>query len=242
MKASIIIPTKDRWNKLLKCLKAIRKNTFVSHEVIIIFDGDLNNFKRMKKKSKNYKIICNSEPREYWQCINQGCFLAQGDYIIYLADDIRPRKNWLKYAIELFEKNFKDGIGLVALRTDLDEGHTHAPHGMVSRKFVAMQGFLASPVYRHYFFDTELSLRMQARKKYACTSKIIVNHDKPAKDKKFADKIYSESWKNCWKNDEIQFHLRNPQFVTAMILIQPHQMGKVIQTQLWAKSQMEVEK
>jgi len=236
--ASIIIPTKDRWKKLQKTLKAIVDNTFVNHEVIIIFDGDLKNFKRMaKKKLKTHKLACNNHPREYWQCINQGCFLATGEYIIYLADDIRPRKGWLSHAIETFERNFKDGLGLVALKSDLNEGITHAPHGMVTRKFIAMNGFLAPPVYRHYFFDTELSLRMQAMKRYACTHQIVINHDKPVKDKKFDDKIYSESWKNCWKSDELQFHLRNPQFVTALILVQPDMMDKVMQTQLWARPQ-----
>lgn len=236
MKASIIIPTKNRWEKLQKTLKAIKENTSVSHEVIIIFDGDVENFKKYgKRKPKNYKIVCNTQSREYFHCINQGCYLASGDYIVYLADDIRPMKNWLKHAIGIFEKHFKDGLGLVALRTDLGEGLTHAPHGMVSRKLVAMNGYLFPPAYLHYFGDTELGLRMQEIKRYVPTEKAVLFHDKPAKDKKFIDKTYSESWQRCWKSDELQFHLRNPKFVTAMILATPNILDKVVQTQLWAK-------
>jgi len=233
LKTSIIIPTRNRWEKLQKTLKAIKKNTSVPHEVIIIFDGDENGFKKMKERTE-YKIAYNIEPKEYWRCINQGCFLAQGDYIVYLADDIRPRKDWLKHAIEIFEKNFKDGIGLVALKTDLGEGITHAPHGLVSKTFVASRGYLAPDVYRHYFADTEISLRMQSINRYKCTDRVVLNHDKPQKDKKFADSVYSESWKNCWKNDELQFHLRNPLLVAAMILVMPNDLMKVFQTQLWA--------
>jgi len=234
MKASIIVPTKNRWEKLLRTLKAIKNNTTISHEVIIIFDGDIENSKKLvKEKEKNYKILCNNQSQEYWHCINQGCYLSSGDYIVYLADDIRPRKNWLKHSIEIFEKNFKDGIGLVGLRTDIGEGITHAPHGMVSRKFVAMKGYLAPPVYKHYFCDTELSLRMQKIDKYIPTKKVVLNHDKPTKDRKFQDEVYSESFKNCFKNDEIQFHMRNPELVAGLILIKGNRKRPFMYGQWW---------
>jgi len=236
MKASIILPTKDRWEKLQKSLKAIKQNTSTSYEIIIIFDGDVKNFKKMKRKPKNYKILCNVQSKEYWHCINQGCFLSSGDYITYLADDIRPRKNWLRIAIETFENNFKDGIGIVGLKTDLNEGITHAPHGLVSRKLVAMNGYLSPPdVYFHYFGDTELSLRMQKINKYVCTDEIVLNHDKPAKDKKFQDKVYSESFKNCFKHDEINFHMRNPELVAGMLLIKGNRKEPYMYGQWWYK-------
>ena len=233
---SIIIPTKDRWDKLQATLKAIKDNS-TDYEVIVIFDGDKEGFEKLakQKKDKNIKVVYNSESKEYWHCINQGCFLASGDYIIYLADDIRPMKGWLEELKFTFEKNFPDNLGLVALRTDLGEGITHAPHGMLSRKFIASQGYLSPPdAYWHYFADTELSLRMQMMKKYVCTEKVVCYHDKPVKDKKFDDKVYSESWQRCWKHDEINFHLRNPHLVAGMILVQPEIMDKVMYGQWWS--------
>ena len=235
---SIIIPTKDRWDKLQATLKAIKENSTLAYEIIIIFDGDKEGFEKFPKlkiKEKYGRVIAvyNSESQEYWHCINQGAIMADGEYIIYLADDIRPIKGWLEELKNTFEKNFPDGIGLVALKTDLGEGETHAPHGMVSKKFIASQGYLSPPdAYWHYFADTELSLRMQMIKKYACTEKVVCYHDKPQKDQKFNDKVYSESWNKCWKHDELNFHLRNPNLVAAMILVQPG-MPNFLQTQLW---------
>jgi len=235
MKASIIIPTKDRWEKLNKSLKAIKKNTSVTHEVIIIFDGDPKNFKKMvKKKEENYKIICNNPAREYWYCVNQGCFISEGEYLIYLADDVRPRKNWLKNSITLYEKTFEDGIGLLGFQSNIGEGFTHAPHGMVSRKFVMMKGgFLFPTCYKHYFNDTELSLRMQKVGKYIHNPKVVINHDHKSADKKFMDKVYSESFKNHFKNDEIQFHLRNPELVAGLFLIKGDRQVPFAYGQWW---------
>ena len=232
-KISIIIPTKDRWEKLQNCLKAIKDNTKVSHEVIIICDGDLKTFEKLK--GKKHIIAYNSVPQEYFHCINQGCMVATGDYIVYLADDVRVRLNWDKECIKAFEDNFKDGIGLVGMRSDLGEGETHAPHGLVSKKMVFMNTCLFPNVYKHYFGDTELSLRMQKIGKYITTKEIVFNHDHKSKDKKFDDHVYSESFKNCWKSDEIQFHLRNPELVAGMVLIKGDRKENWFYGQWWYK-------
>jgi len=231
MKASIILPTRNRYKKLKRCLDSIAKNTSVSHEVIIIFDGDEVNFKKMLKiKKKNYKTTCNLQTQEYWRCINQGCFLSSGDYIIYFADDLVVKKDWLKHAIEVFEQSFKDGIGMVALRTDMNEGITHAPHAMFSRKTILLRGYIAPSCYRHYFCDTEMSLRMQRIGRYKPTEKVVLIHKKKEKDD-----TYNESYKKCWKSDEKNFLLRNPDLVAGLVLHRGDKKPPLLYSQWWAK-------
>lgn len=221
IKTSIIIPTRNRYERLKTCIDSIEKNT-KDYEIIVVCDGDEETYNKIK--NNKHKKICNHVPQEYFQCINQGCSISSGDYIVYLADDVRVKKGWLEHAISVFKKKFDD-FGLVGLKDDMDGGTTHAPHGLVSRNVLIMQGYLFPPSYKHYFGDTELSLRMQAMGRYTNTEKVVLFHDHKGKDKKFDDNVYSESFKKCWKSDEKNFLQRNPEFVSGLVMRQPKDLA-----------------
>ncbi len=109
-KLSIIIPTYNRKEYLLKCLSKIQKqNLDESFEIIIVDDGSTDNTKNYIKKFIKKTNI----PIKYFKqknlgpatARNFGIKNARGEYILFMGDDTYPiNKNFLQLHIELLEK------------------------------------------------------------------------------------------------------------------------------------------
>lgn len=91
---SIIIPTKNNENILLKCIKSIQKSTYKNYEIIIINNGN----KIEASIGANCKIIDYNDTFNFSKINNFALRNVKGDYILFLNDDtevINP--DWLEY-------------------------------------------------------------------------------------------------------------------------------------------------
>ena len=57
MKFSIIIPTYNRKNLLIKCLNELEKQTFTDFEVIIIDDGSTDGSEIVNDRTYKFKLV-----------------------------------------------------------------------------------------------------------------------------------------------------------------------------------------
>lgn len=99
VKASIIIPTKDKITRLRLVLKALEKQVDESIEVIVIFDGNSNETIEAFHKLKftfQPRIIILDQNIGRSAARNLGINQANGERIIFMDDDVIPVKDFVK--------------------------------------------------------------------------------------------------------------------------------------------------
>ena len=93
---SIIIPTRNRYLKLIKTINYLSKNSFFFREIIIVDSSDKKgeNIKKIIDKYKNLKIkIVYSKPSISLQRnIGLNKVKKNSNYIMFLDDDIQFEK------------------------------------------------------------------------------------------------------------------------------------------------------
>jgi glycosyltransferase involved in cell wall biosynthesis len=105
-KVSVIIPTYNMGNFILKSINSLLNQTYKNIEIIIIDDGSTDNtYKIIKQiKKKNIKYIRQNNKKNS-AARNTGIKNAKGEYIIFLdADDDLPLKS-IEYRVKFLENN-----------------------------------------------------------------------------------------------------------------------------------------
>ena len=198
---SIIIPSKDRKQRLIRALQFIEFNTmYRPFEVIVIIDGGEDYGIKLSKDC--CRIIRNEKSLDYFACINQGVDKAKGDYIVYLADDVEVCPRWLEFAMKDMEKEL-DGEGLVGFYDGIQP--KNAPHGLISKKFF---NEIRTDEYVHFFRDEEMTLRALKAGKYFKSKLSMVMHYHYFING-LVDETYKGSVEKNWDVDRATFKRRN---------------------------------
>ena len=113
---SIIIPTRNRYQKLINTINYLSKNSFFFREIIIVDSSDKNkkDIKKIKNKYKNLKIkIFYSKPSISLQRnIGLNKVKKNTNYIMFLDDDVKFKKKSFKIMRDFLNNNKKySGIG-----------------------------------------------------------------------------------------------------------------------------------
>ncbi len=107
MKASIVIPTKDKLSRLRAVLKGLENQITLDIEVIVVFDGcekfTLNEFDNLEFSYKPEKVVCDKNVGRA-AARNVGIKRAKGDIIIFIDDDRIPCKDFIKMHLENHKK------------------------------------------------------------------------------------------------------------------------------------------
>ena len=104
---SIVIPTRNRYQKLIKTINYLSKNSFFFREIIIVDSSDkkAKDVKRLKNKYKNLKIkIFHSKPSISLQ--RKLSFIKCSKFLLSNCQNILPFQHIL-----LFNKN--SGISII---------------------------------------------------------------------------------------------------------------------------------
>ncbi len=115
MEISLVIPTKNRSEKLKKLLYSVLKQTVLPKEVIIVDDSDNLRTKELIKKLKKlflekniqikYIMPSENKKKSISRARNIGAKKAKGDIIVFIDDDVVIDKNYFKEILKVFEKN-----------------------------------------------------------------------------------------------------------------------------------------
>lgn len=107
-KISVIIPTYNRSDKLLKCLEFLNKQDFPKEdfEIIVVNDGSSDNTEIVLKnlKYENFSFYTQKNSGQ-GNARNLGIEKANGEIIIFIGDDIYPQKNFLKTHYDFHKEN-----------------------------------------------------------------------------------------------------------------------------------------
>lgn len=107
-KIAIVIPTYNNFDLTFKCVDAIKDNTDIPCDIIVVDDGSEKNFVYHKVD----QIIRLEENSKYTKAVNAGILACSDkyDYIVLLNNDTLPTKGWLTSMLETMKSNPDCGI------------------------------------------------------------------------------------------------------------------------------------
>lgn len=106
---SVVIPTHNRKNKLIRLIQSIQKSTYKNLEIIIVDDASTDGtYETIKEKFPKIKVLRNE--KELWVSASRNIGLknSNGDYIFLIDDDNVIAKN----TIEDLEKTLASDVGI----------------------------------------------------------------------------------------------------------------------------------
>jgi len=123
---SIVIPTRNRYQKLIKTINYLSKNSFFFREIIIVDSSDKKkgDIKKLINKFKNLKIrIFFSKPSISLQRnIGLNKVKKNSNYIMFLDDDVQFEKKSFKIMRDYLHINKKySGIGFNLIIKDINQ-------------------------------------------------------------------------------------------------------------------------
>lgn len=116
---SIIIPTFNRCQPLVKCLTAIRDATQLAFEIIVVdgasSDGTTDVLTQMGQSlGERLRVIREPRREGFVKAANKGFRVARGRHLTWLNDDARPLSRCLDRAVEQFALSPRT-VGMVAM-------------------------------------------------------------------------------------------------------------------------------
>tara|TARA_B110001454_G_C12720728_1_gene434572 strand:- start:628 stop:2370 length:1743 start_codon:yes stop_codon:yes gene_type:complete len=95
-KVSILIPTKDNYRLLKRCLDSIKKLDYKNYEIIIIDNDSTDEKTKNYLETLDFKIVEFKENFNFSKMNNEAAKISTGEYLLFLNDDIMALdKEWL---------------------------------------------------------------------------------------------------------------------------------------------------
>jgi GT2 family glycosyltransferase len=115
MKISVVIPTKNRAQELIECIKSVIAQSLPPDELIIVDASDTEEpYLRIREEfhQEEFKYIhakLNTTSADHQR--NIGVRNSSGDIIFFLDDDVVLDKDFIKEIVKVFEKDVEKKIG-----------------------------------------------------------------------------------------------------------------------------------
>ncbi len=113
IRVSIVIPCYNHGEYIEETIASVEKYPDKSvYEIIIVNDGstDSETIETLKKLEEKGYFVLNQKNTGLADARNNGVKLAKGDYILPLDSDNMIRPDYIKYGIEIMDKNPKVGM------------------------------------------------------------------------------------------------------------------------------------
>ncbi|MBM7622080.1 GT2 family glycosyltransferase [Bacillus tianshenii] len=108
---SIIIPVCNKWEYTFSCVKSIIQHTLnINYEIIVADDMSTDQTLNIKNYFRNIVVVKDGKKRGFLKNCNNAVKHAKGRYLLFLNNDTLVKKDWLKYLLELFEKDKRVGV------------------------------------------------------------------------------------------------------------------------------------
>lgn len=105
MKTSVIIPNWNGKDLLRECLNSLTKQTYREVEIIVVDNGSTDqSLEYVKNNFPKVKIVQLDKNYGFAKAINEGVKLSKAKYVVFLNNDTKVDKDWLKSLVECAEK------------------------------------------------------------------------------------------------------------------------------------------
>ena len=215
---SIVIPSKDNDELLVKCLNSIEQYTDYKHyEIIIVDNGSAEKAKNnleLLAKEKGYTYFYEKMEFNFSRMCNIGAGMAKGDYILFLNDDIEIiQKEWLEMMLGQGCQEWAGGIGAKLLYPNSDKIQhvgvgipSHGPdHVLIKRQDVKGHYFGRNQLTYNYLTVTGACLLVK-KEKYLEVGGFDETFPIAYNDVDFCFKLYKKGYYNAVRNDVVLYH------------------------------------
>jgi GT2 family glycosyltransferase len=208
---SIVVPTFNRFDRLLVCIDNIRRAVSVPKEVIVVDGGSQDGTRDWLRKQRDLTVILEDLRAGAVTAFNKGFRAATGHYVMWLNDDAYPLPGSVEAALEMLERPDLSDVGMVAFyhnwhneRNVLDRvfhedesyelchvrGYPYANFGVLRRSLLEKIGYADERFY-FFGFDPDLSLKIQLQEglRVVGCRKALIHHDEHHDDRKVADLV-----------------------------------------------------
>lgn len=123
-KISVLIPTKNRRDDIIRCIESIIIQSLLPDEIIVVDASDtqeLNDVLTERFRDKLSILYAHSKPGTNSQR-NIGIDMSGGDIVFFLDDDVILEQDFIEVIIKVFEKDTIEKIGGVCGNV-IDEGN-----------------------------------------------------------------------------------------------------------------------
>ena len=206
---SIVIPTFNRREHLIRCIDKIRRNITIPCELIVVDGGSTDGSRDWLAQQKDLVVLLEPRREGAVRAFNRGFHAATGHYVMWLNDDAYPLAGSVEAAVAMLSRPDLPRLGMVAFyhnwhseRNILDRvyhegehyeichvrGHAYANFGLLRRDLLAKVGYADERFY-FFGFDPDLSLRLQMEhglQVLGCREALI-HHDEHHDERKACD-------------------------------------------------------
>jgi len=166
VEVSVVIPTRNRPDALLKCLTALDAQTAEDFEVIVIDDASDTPASRLVESAAlphlNLQFLRNERRRGPAYSRNRGIQAAQGRYIAFVDDDVRVVPSWLQVHLDA-RQGVEDSlisIGPLAAPADWDsQTWTRWEAATLQREYDRMLAGVYTATWRQFHTGNALAPR-----------------------------------------------------------------------------------
>ena len=105
MKISVVIPTYNRANTILRALKSVLNQSYKADEIIVIDDGSSDETQEILKKFQDQIVLISQDNLGVSSARNRGIELCKNEWVAFLDSDDFWHKDKLKLQVEFHTKN-----------------------------------------------------------------------------------------------------------------------------------------
>lgn len=188
---TVILPTRERAEQAARCVeRLVHVSRRYPLEILVVTDGD-EETRRACAGLPATRVLFSESPMRAIACWNWGAHEAHGEILMLGADDLWWGHGWIGEMLDRMA-DFPNGEGMVGLNDLHQNGHVHATHWAVSKRFAleALGGVLVTPHYQHFYCDNEANARAKRAGRYTWAEWAIVEHRHPAAGKAAMDAGY----------------------------------------------------
>lgn len=202
----LIIPTRNRWKKLQRCLKSICFETpDIILDVIIVCDGDHETAHKFLSSNDSLvtRVIYIKKHSGSVYCRNLVTQTVE-DALIYATDDMEFLKGSIDMAIESMREHFPDDDGVIGFNVVSGGKFSPTAFGFVGQKFLRRYPN-RKLFYPEYFLFSCQEIYYLGNKlgKFHLEMNAKINHYHPSKFRKERDKTHHDGRINHAKDKEI---------------------------------------
>jgi glycosyltransferase involved in cell wall biosynthesis len=212
-KITVVIPTRNRWEKLQKTIDNIPQLPYLS--VYIICDGDGHTKYNLESNLRpDTKVRCSGAHKGAVWCRNE-IIKNELDGVLYGTDDITFLPGSIEKAFEIFNKNFLDDDGVVGFH---QTPGTYDPTGVALVGQTFLQRYPGKQLFfpQYYHFSSQEVYRLcekiqliTGKKVFVQDKQVCLEHLHPCQFREKFDTTHQEA--RVFRSRDLQLSLHRKQ-------------------------------
>ena len=173
-----VMPCLGRMEQTVACAQRLAEHAGLEVKFVLICDGNNELAKQLGLRLPWADVVATSKRVGYWRAFAAGCARHESKFVVNLANDLLPGRDWLMRAVSAHVERFGDQGGMIGFIDGINVA-CHAAHFLVDRVTLRrLYGEKLVPTcYDHNYGDTELNVRFRELGRFALSKFAVLYHN-----------------------------------------------------------------